>query len=317
MYKNTPRKPHLATDVDLEKLKLPVIAMPKLDGVRGCNFTGELVGRSLKSHANLHVTTQFSKQNFAGLDGELTCGAITADDLVRVTTSALNTIEGTPDCVWNVFDLLNDETIGLPYWMRLIKLTLKVNTLNHSNIRVIPHVVCNTLEELLKVELTWLTEGYEGVIIRDPNGLHKDGRCTVKEGAYLRLKRFIEFEFKATCLVEGSTNLNPKKTNKLGKSERSSHKANKIANGMIGTIIGISLADVVCPVTGKLLISKHATVEVSAGCLTHDQRKYYFNNQQEFFNQIHKGKFFPVGMKDKLRFPTWETFRAASDMSEG
>lgn len=58
------------------------------------------------------------------------------------------------------------------------------------------------------------------------------------------------------------------------------------------------------------------TVEVSAGCLTHEQRKHYFNDPQAFLDQIHKGKFFPVGMKDKLRFPTWETFRASSDMPE-
>ena len=290
--------------------------MPKIDGVRGCNFTNELVGRSLKSHANLHVTAQFSKKEFNGLDGELTCGAITAPDLVRTTTGALNTIQGTPTCAWNVFDLLNEETLHLPYWMRLVKLALKVSILSNSNIQVIPHVICNTLEELLEAEFTWLTAGYEGVIVRDPNGLHKDGRCTVKEGAYLRLKRFIEFEFKATQLVEGFTNLNPKKTNKLGRSERSSHKANKVPNGMIGTIIGVSLADVFCPITNKLLIPKGGTVEVAAGCLTHEQRKHYFDDPQAFFDQIHKGKFFPVGMKDKLRFPTWETFRASSDMTE-
>lgn len=310
------RKPHLATDVVLSKLKFPVIALPKIDGVRGCNFTGNLVGRSLNAHANLFVTAQFSQPELKNFDGEITCGAITASDLCRMTTSALNTVDSTPTCIWNIFDLLSNETINLPYSERLEKLVEQVNLLDRPDVTVIPYVLCNTLEELLTYEQSCLEQGYEGIIIRDPKGLHKDGRCTVKEGAYLRLKRFIEFEFKATELMEGTTNLNPKKTNALGRSERSSHKANKKSNGMIGTIIGVSLADVYCPITGKLLIPKDGPVEVSAGCLTHEQRQYYFNNPQEFLSKIHKGKFFPIGMKDKLRFPTWETFRAASDMSE-
>ena len=43
-------KPMLAEDFDESKLIFPLIAQPKIDGVRGLNMLGTLTGRSLKTH---------------------------------------------------------------------------------------------------------------------------------------------------------------------------------------------------------------------------------------------------------------------------
>ena len=49
-------KAMLATDYEEAKLRFPVLAQPKIDGVRGVNFFGTLTGRSLKQHRNKYTT---------------------------------------------------------------------------------------------------------------------------------------------------------------------------------------------------------------------------------------------------------------------
>jgi DNA ligase-1 len=71
-----------------------------------------------------------------------------------------------------------------------------------------------------------LKEGYEGLILRDPNGRYKFGRGTVKEGIIFKVKPFVTFDAKITGVVQ-STEVNEdaeKKTNELGRSVTSKKK---------------------------------------------------------------------------------------------
>lgn len=310
-------KPHLACDFDESKAVLPAVVMPKIDGVRGCNLFGNLTGRSLKAFKNKHVTAMFSHSALIGFDGEFAANLETHPDLCRLTTSALNTIEGEPYLLWWLFDYVTTETINLPYLRRLDMLRERVAQVYHEaehlwhHLRVVPHSVAVNLEQVNEFDDLFLSQGYEGTIVRSIKGKHKSGRCTAREAAYLRIKRFVDFEFEATELIEGDHNANPATINALGQTERSTHAVNMIPNGMIGAIKGRLLDDVVHG--GEVLFKKGEPVQVGAGCLTHDQRKYYFEHQDEFFGMIHKAKFFPKGLKDKPRFPNWQTFRVKED----
>lgn len=93
-------KPMLASDWDEEKQRFPVIAQPKIDGLRGLNMYGRLTGRSLKQFKNKHVTSLFSHSALIGLDGEFAAHDQRHPDLCRMTTSALGTIEGEPYVLW-------------------------------------------------------------------------------------------------------------------------------------------------------------------------------------------------------------------------
>ena len=46
-------KPQLASNYEEGNIQLPTFAQPKIDGVRGLNLDGNLVGRSLKAVAKL------------------------------------------------------------------------------------------------------------------------------------------------------------------------------------------------------------------------------------------------------------------------
>jgi len=65
---------------------------------------------------------------------------------------------------------------------------------------------------------------------------------------------------------------------------------------------------------GRVLFPAGAEVTVSAGCLTHDERRKYFLDPAQITGRIGKSKFFPKGIKDKLRHPTFQSFRDPVDM---
>lgn len=312
-------KPMLAETWDEARQRFPVYAQPKIDGVRALNITGKLTGRSLKTFKNEHVTKLLSHSALYGFDGELAAEAETHPELCRLTSSALGTIKGQPFVLWHLFDYVTPETRELPYHKRLAALRDRVEVLRTEqpelakHLRVIKSCECTHAAALAHFESQWLEQGYEGVILRDPYGLHKDGRVTVREGTFLRIKRFVDFEFVVEEIIEGDENQNEAQTNELGQTFRTSHQANKVPNGMVGSMVGRVLEDVVSD--GEVLFPKGSKVTVGAGRLTHDQRREFFQRPALLMAMVSKAKFFPKGIKDKPRFPTWQSFREAEDRS--
>lgn len=315
-------KPMLASDWLESKLKFPLVVQPKIDGVRALHTTGHFTGRSLKKFKNVHTSNFYNHSALAGFDGELAAERENHPDLCRITTSAVGTIKGEPYTLWWLFDYVTPETKDLPYLHRFEELLpRRVEALQQDapeqwhHIRLMPFKLVVSIEQLLEYENECLVAGFEGICIRSPKGKHKQGRSTPTEGGLQRIKRFVEFEFNVHTIIEGEANENEAQINELGHTFRSSHQENKVANGLVGAMLGTTLDVVKDPSTGAVLFEKGAEVKVSAGCLNHDQRRYYFMNQNEFMSQVHKGKFFPKGIKDKPRFPTWQTFRDSVDIS--
>ena len=306
-----PMKPMLARDWIESKVKFPCIIQPKIDGVRALCIDGKLVGRSLKPFANKYVTHLLSRPEFNGFDGEITVGTPdnrTSETLCRDTTSALNRIDGEPIVTWTIFDTQSNKK----YSDRMKDILInQVGT--QAYIRVIGGSHVRNMQELLAYESQCLDMGYEGVILRDPDGLYKEGRSDSKMQCW-RIKRFIEEEILVTSILEGSKNNNEKKVNELGRTERSSHQENMQPNGEVGTIIGTLLKDVVHPVTGNILFKEGLEVQVSPGEMTQDECKFYWNNQDQIIGKVIKFKTFPQGVKDKPRFPTFVCFRDKSEV---
>lgn len=314
-----PMKPMLARDWIESKVKFPCIIQPKIDGVRALCIDGKLVGRSLKPFANKYVTHLLSRPEFSGFDGEITVGTPdnrTSETLCRDTTSALNRIDGEPIVTWTIFDTQSNEE----YCKRLLNIGTTVGTLPERMffndaiyIRVIGGSTARNMKELLAYESQCLDMGYEGVILRDPDGLYKEGRSDSKMQCW-RIKRFIEEEVLVTKILEGSKNNNEKKVNELGRTERSSHQENMQPNGEVGTIIGTLLKDIFHPVTGNVLFKEGLEVQVSPGEMTQEECKFYWSNQEQIVGKVIKFKTFPQGVKDKPRFPTFVCFRDKSEI---
>ena len=309
-------KPLLAENYVESKLVFPLGAQAKIDGVRGLTTEGHLTGRSLKKHKNKYTTTFYSTLEYAHLDGELAVNDERHPDLCRLTSSALSTITGEPFSLWHVFDCLRKEVINAPYIERYRYLQQYIayeqtqGRCMHA--KVVPMVICENLEELLNLDAQWLEMGYEGTIIRGLHASHKQGRSTVSQGQLLRIKRFAEAEALVVAVEGGNANENEAQINELGHTFRTSHQDNKVPNGLVGNLQCSVLEDLI--VNGELILLKGQIITVSPGNMDHKMRKHYFNNQSEIVNHVIKFKFFPKGIKDKPRFPTYVCHRSPEDI---
>lgn len=309
-------KPMLASNYVEDKLVFPLGIQPKIDGVRGLTTEGGLTGRSLKKHKNKYTTKFYSTPEYAHMDGELAAEHECHPNLCRITSSAVGTIKGEPFTLWHVFDCLRKEIVGAPYQERYAYLE---NYIQHEhlngrcqNARLVPMHVCSTLEEVQWWDDRFLSLGYEGTIIRNLRAPHKEGRSTVIEGGLLRIKRFVEGEALVVAIEEGNANENEAQTNELGLQFRSSHKENKVPNGLVGNLQCKLLEDLVA---GDTVIPAGEIITVSPGNMDHKMRKHYFDNTTEIVGHVIKYKFFPKGIKDKPRFPTYVCHRSAEDIS--
>lgn len=298
-------KPMLAMDAPMNKLSFPLLAQPKIDGVRGVNFDGILTGRSLKTHANRFVTEIYSHEMFRGLDGELGAGTPADGDLCRRTTSALGTIEGRPQVRWYLFDMVREDMLYMPFSERYEMLTRFYACIEPAWkdwLKLVPCTVVNSEEELAQYMQEQSYPGLDGIIVRNPDAQYKQGRSGLRDRALWRVKEFQEDEAEIVQVIEGKTNLNEAKTNPLGHTERSTMQENMVPNGMVGAIIGRDLK------SGEM-------VKVAAGCLTHDERQHYFKHQDQFLGRIMTYKHFPKGVKDKIRMGTYQRLRLPTDVS--
>lgn len=315
-------KPMLACDWYEEKVKFPCIVQPKLDGVHSLNRHGKCVGRSLKPHENRYTTERFSKPEYHGFCGEKIDDdlGVTHPDLCRITSGNLRRIEGEPNIRWVLFDYVTEETKNLGYAERIVHLRKVLSNIqstyvsNRPKMEIIQSNFVNSIEELLKLEEDYLEQGYEGIIIRNPNAPYKYGRCGKTFMGCWRIKRFIEEEILVDKINEGQHNANEATKNELGRTERSTHQENMQPNGLLGNIEGITLKDILDPQSGKVLIPKGERVTVSPGEMDHKMRKFYFDNPNEIVGHVIKFKMFPKGVKDKPRFPTYVSHRNSNDI---
>lgn len=282
-------KPMLAATVeDLSTIRYPTYASPKLDGVRGLVIQSVLHSRSLKQIPNSFVSSRFSRPELSGLDGELILGDPTAKDVYRRTQSACSSPDGEPDVKFHVFDIHDSK---LPYEKRLMDLVTRCHGM--ANVEVLHSEFIGSESHLLGLESEYLTQGYEGLILRSPDGMYKFGRSTVKQQGMMKLKRFTDGEFLLLDVEEEMENTNAAGTNELGRTHRSSAKAGLVGKGRAGTLCSRDLA---------------SGTEFRIGTGLDDKDKAWFWKHRKRLVRdgfVGKYKSFLVGVKDKPRFPVY------------
>lgn len=307
----------LAKDVEESKLKCPLIIQPKIDGSRAIVQNGILYARSLKQHENRFVTQQYSNSIFDGLDGEMILGDNpSAPDLCRNTSSALRTIEGEPVTTFWCFDYITEETKNLPYHVRLSLLEKKVkelNNLGYSFIKIVPEYDANNLTEYQYLRDSFLEQGYEGCIIRDPKAKYKQGRSSSVKPDLWRYKPWSTAEIIVTRLVEEMQNNNQAKVNELGRTERSSHKENLVGKGTLGAIVGTLYNDLL-DYKGKVVATKGTEITIATGSLTEKEKLDLWNNPDKIVGQLVTFSYMSYGLKDNARFAQFESIRSFVDM---
>lgn len=291
-------RPTLAVNADFTKIKYPVYASPKLDGIRCSIVDGKALSRTLKPIPNKHIYGQLSNHSLNGLDGELIVGSPTSPTCYNESVSNIMAFDKTPNYTYYVFD--HHEVNG-SFARRFQELLASLGQWGkYPQICLLEQNLLANEDDMLAYEAAKVEEGYEGIILRSPEAPYKFGRSTVKEGYLLKVKRFEDSEAEIIGFEEELKNGNAAETNELGRTKRSTAAAGLSGKGTLGAF---QVRDVV---TG---------VEFSIGTgLTAAQRQSHWLNRDTILGGILKYKYFPVGVKDKPRHPVFLGFRDARDM---
>jgi DNA ligase-1 len=280
--------------VDLSTLRYPLLLSPKLDGVRCIVWEGVAYSRNAKPIRNRFVQKWAEQKH--NLDGELIVGSPTDPHCLNNTQSGVMSFDGEPDFTFHMFDVPDAEgewpgEQGLKRWEFQERIRHAQTFVEDERIVHVLHKQVLGVQGLMMLENQYLDEGYEGVMLRDPNGPYKHGRSTLREGYLMKLKRFTDGEAVVTGLEQGHVNENLLQRDELGRAKRTRHQENLAPSGMVGTILARD--------------EQWGDLRISPGTMSHQERVHFFNHPDQLVGKTIHWRSFGYGVKDKPRFPRY------------
>lgn len=291
---------------------------PKIDGMRVCFDDGVARSRSWKPHSNTYLQ-QFAKDykhSLFGLDGEVVSGLSYTGNSFRESMSGIRAEDGSRDFTIFCFDMWAKPYALGPYNGRLRAVNVTVDALNSAiynepNARTqyralvlaCPTIKVTSWEEIERLEAKFISEGWEGAILRRNEPAYKYNRATAKQGQLMKIKRFIDEEATVYDYEPWYENQNEATLNELGYTTRTSHQDNLVA----------------LPRLGALHVRLNANPEVTFKIgvfrgLSHADRDTLWEQRESLIGRIctfsHQGY---DGGYDKPRTPVWLRWRDPSD----
>ena len=292
-----PFKPLLACNCeDISKLKYPLLLSEKVDGIRMSVHNGVCMSRSMKPIPSATVQAKFGRPEYEGYDGEIIYGDKNAKDVFNKSTRACMSHQFPEELeegqlTFYVFDKIS----ALPYKDRW----WSIKPDSQNQVVKLRNFLVNTPEEVQELEAGFLTQGAEGVMLRDPEGRYKQGRSTLKEGILLKVKQFVDEEATIIDFEEKMHNANEATVGELGQTKRSSHQENMIPCGTLGALVVHS--------------DKWGSFKIGTG-FNDEQRQEIWDNRDNYDGKLVKFKYFAVGIKTLPRFPTFMGIRHEDDL---
>jgi DNA ligase-1 len=287
-------------------LTYPLLASPKLDGIRATVQGGKLLSSSLKLIANDYCQQLYGQERFEGLDGELVVGNPTAANVFNVTSSGVRRKQGKPNVAFYVFDTLsflnrfscfNERQHYLEAAFRDFPgMLAEANVIWHQSIWI------HNAEDLASYVSLCLEEGYEGVMVRPlpTRGYYHEGRCTPKDNLIHRIKPLESMEGTICGYEEQLTNTNPAFIAEIGYQKRSKEQAGLIPAGTMG----------------KLLVTtaEFGTVRIGTG-FSDAEALEFWNNKEKYLGTLVRFDFQRTGTIDAPRSARYKGIRPAEDIS--
>lgn len=268
----------------LDDLRFPLLATPKLDGIRCIKLNGNVLAASLKPIRNYHIVEAMQRLP-DGADGELmVAGGFQA------TQSGVMSFAGQPDFQFHCFDMVQSG----PYSERV----KSIEPWQPFVVPVLPTLV-ESLRDYEAFEERCLEQGYEGTVCRLPSGPYKFGRSSLREFYMVKHKRVQDDEATIVGFRESLENCNEATRDELGRLRRSGAQEGLMGKGTLGGIICVH------PVFGE--------IDVSPGKLTHALRQEIWDNQERFLGRAVTFMYQSVGVKDRPRFPRFKCFREGAE----
>jgi len=202
--------------LDHEKnIKYPVFVQPKLDGCRALAYRKDdkiflisrngLEKRNPLNHIKEALLNMLSPNGTDYIDGELYTHGLARGKLTGICNKKTITNDYKTRSLkvqYHMFDLVDcndmNESIEKRY-NRLMTSYQKIITPTPNIIQLVQMKTAKTREDVIKSHNQWVSEGYEGVMIRIPGSIYENKRSKM----LLKYKEFEDDEFEICGFHEG------------------------------------------------------------------------------------------------------------------
>lgn len=185
---SAPLRPMLAKIMDTKFISYPCFIQPKIDGCRALWDGHKLISRKGKYFEGVaHIEEQLSNYSIP-LDGEI---VLPDGDFQQTVSLIKKDRPESVNLVYVIYDIADPE---LSYGERYHQLEDMLGDSNKKNISLIHDntFLINSFEELGSIHSKFVSEGYEGSILRDPSGLYELDK---RSKSLLKLKDWFDEEF--------------------------------------------------------------------------------------------------------------------------
>jgi DNA ligase 1 len=283
-----------ATLKNFNDIALPVVIQPKIDGHRCYKHSGETyTGRNGKDVENNFIRETIRAMTLDDVDGELIVPGVP----FHQCSGELRRHDSKPNFIWWLFDKLNPCGF-IDRYSEFVQVFMELRAqdpLIRSRVRLVPTIYIHTVDEFVYHEEKFVEQGFEGIILRSPGGLYKQGRSTLKEFSLVKYKRWLDDEAIITGFEEQYENQNEATTNSFGLTERSSDRGNLRGKDTLGALIAEW---------------KGRSIRVGTGeGLTTELRRIIWEHKEKYLGAKFTFKYLPIGTKDLPRQPIFKAFR--------
>ena len=283
---------------ELVFLQYPLLCSPKIDGIRFMKSPqGPAMSRTWTPLPNRRLQTfMTSDPMFDHVDGEVIVGDDpTKPGIFNETQSAIMTRDDDrPFSLW-IFDYWSDPNRMFANRTAHAKDVVdEIRRKGSLNVNYVEHQVAENVEDVIRLEQEALEAGFEGLMLRRPDAPYKFGRSTLKQQGLIKVKRFADAEAEIIGFEALERNTNEQTRNAFGLAKRSSHKAGKVADNLLG----------------RLLVRAEPWGEFAIGSgFDVDTRTEIWNRQDHYLGKTVTFKFQAHGTQDKPRMPIFKGFR--------
>jgi DNA ligase-1 len=213
-------KPMLAVEFNRDKeMDYPVLVQPKLDGTRCMVYmlNGHIVFQSRLNTVYAEFTHlipelmdifSFAESVFGAntsnfiLDGELYNHDLPFEKITGLVRSKTRDPTEVLQIQYHIYDCIDTENTALTNLQRNNILSNIFGSMSSTQyVKLVETNVANSLEEIIQYHSTYTEIGYEGIMLRNPNGIYKQQN---RSKFLQKYKTFMDEEFLVVGYTEGT-----------------------------------------------------------------------------------------------------------------
>lgn len=291
--------------VDVKDITGTYMVSNKMDGHRWLFIDGELKSRKFKPMPNHRLEMRFkqiadySKRTGIILDGEIYSHALSFQEIGHFLRTIDTGNEEIPDSIkFYCFEAFDPSRPNLTAKERYELIKNASNEMNGVFV-VVEQKILDNPTDIEKEFKKAIEDGYEGLMLKNPDSEYKFGRFTFKSGDAYKLKKFVTTDGKIVG-VEQATKVKDsaeKKTDAFGKSVTSKKKDDRIPIDKAASFI---------------VEFDSTTVKVPIA-MTDEEKEEVWKNRDSYLGRWIEYKYQEEGMDKKPRIPIFLRYREDKD----